>query len=125
MSTIVQAAADSWALWAASAFGLVAAVVYLVIASPAVPEDYKSPPTPVLVAAAAAYLIGGGLILFGDRRLLTLGAILNPLVMAAYVAAAVKGRAAVDGLSLTGKTAQVALEVMLLWLVVGPIEAPG
>ena len=62
MSSIVQSAGDSWALWAASAFALVAGVVYLVIASPAVPDDYKSPPTPVLVAAAAAYLVGGGII---------------------------------------------------------------
>ena len=82
------------------------------------PDDYKSPPTPVVVAAGAAYLVGAVLILLADRRLLVLGAVLNPLVMAAYVAAAAKGRAAIDRLSLTGKSAQLALQAVLLWLVV-------
>ena len=120
MLSLVQSAGDSWAVWAAAALSLVAAAVYLVIASPAVPADYKAPPRPVRIAAGVAYLVGGALIVVADRRLLTLGAVLNPLVMAAYLAAAVKGHAAVDGLSLTGKAAQVALEVLLLWLVARP-----
>ena len=33
--------------------------------------------------------------------------------------------AAVDGLSLTGKAAQVGLEAALLWLVLGPAETTG
>ena len=48
-------------------------------------------PTPVMVAAGLAYLVGAALILGSDRRLLILGAVLNPLVFAAYVAAAVGG----------------------------------
>ncbi len=118
MSTLFETLGSSWAFPAASALSLVAAVVYLVIASPAVPDDYKSPPTPVMVVAGSAYLVGAVLILLDDGRLLVLGATLNPLVMAAYIAAAVKGRAAIDRLSLTGKSAQALLEVVLLWLVV-------
>ena len=125
MSTIVQFSTDSWVLWAASALSLAAAVVYLVILSPAVSEDYKAPPAPVLAVAAAAYLVGAGLILVADRRLLAVGALLNPVVMAAYVAAAIKGHAAVDRLSLTSKAAQVALEALLLWLVLRPDGPTG
>jgi hypothetical protein len=123
--TIMQATSDNWALWLAAALSLGAAVIYLVIASPAAPADYKAPPTPVLVVAGAAYLVGAGLILVADRRLLLLGAVLNPLVLAAYLAAAINGRAAVDGLSLTGKAAQVALEAALVWLVLRPINPAG
>ena len=113
---------DSWELWVAAALSLVAAIVYLVIASPARPAGYKAPPAPVLVVAALAYLVGGGLILLADRRLLILGAVLNPLVLLAYTAAAIKGHATVDGLSLTSKAAQIGLEVALLWLILRPTE---
>ena len=125
MSTMAQLADSSSIPWVAGALSLVAAVVYFVLASPARPADYKSPPTPVLVVAALAYLVGGGLILLGDRRLLILGAVLNPLVLLAYTVAAIKGHATVDGLSLTGKAAQVGLEVLLLWLVLRPSEPAG
>ena len=122
---ITQFAADSWAHWTAAALALVAAVVYLVLASPAVRQGYKAPPTPVLVVAALAYLVGGGLVLLDDRRLLILGAVLKPLVLLAYTVAAVKGHAEVDGLSLTSKAAQIGLEVALLWLVLRPAESAG
>ena len=122
MSTITQLAGGSPAPWVAAALSLVAAIVYLVIASPARPADYKAPPTPVLAVAALAYLVGGGLILLGDRRLLILGAVLNPLVLLAYTVAAIKGHATVDGLSLTSKAVQIGLEVALLWLVLRPTE---
>ena len=125
MSTMAQLAGGSSIPWVAGALSLVAAIVYLVIASPLVPVDYKSPPTPVLVVAALAYLVGGGLILLGDRRLLILGAVLNPLVVLAYTVAAIKGHATVDGLSLTSKAAQIGLEVALLWLILRPTESVG
>ena len=83
MSTITQLTNDSWTPWVAFALALLAAAVYFVVASPAVPPDYKSPPTPVLVVAGLAYLVGGVLILQADRRLLVLGALLNPLVLLA------------------------------------------
>jgi hypothetical protein len=124
MSSIVQSIGDSWVLWTASALSLVAAVVYFIIAAPTKPEGYKAPPTPVVVIAGLAYFIGGGLILLADRRLLTVGAIINPLVLVAYTVAAIKGHATVDGLSLTSKAAQVGLEVLLLWLIVQPVSSP-
>jgi len=64
----------------------------------------------------------GSVFLLGDRRLLILGAVLNPLVLLAYTVAAIKGHAAVDGLSLTSKAAQIGLEAALLWLVLRPAE---
>ena len=125
MSTITPFAGDSWPHWVAVGLALVAAAIYFVIASPAVPADYKAPPRPVLVVAGLAYLVGGGLILLADRRLLILGAILNPLVLVAYTGAAIKGHAAVDGLSLSSKAAQIGLEVALLWLILQPSQSAG
>ncbi len=125
MPDTAQFAGDSLTHWLAVVLSLIAAVVYLIIASPAVPEGYKAPPKPVLVVAALAYLVGGVLILLGDRRLLILGAVLNPLVLLAYTVAAIKGHAAVDGLSLTSKAAQIGLEVALLWLILRPTEPAG
>ena len=122
MSTLAQITNGFWIPWIGLALSLIAASVYFIIASPARPADYKSPPIPVLVIAGLAYLIGGMLILLGDRRLLIFGAIVNPLVMAAYAVAARTGHATVDGLSLTSKAAQVVLEVLLLWLIVQPSQ---
>lgn len=118
-------AGQSLTQWLAVLLSVVAAVVYLIIASPAVPESYKAPPTPVLVVAGLAYLVGAALIGLDDRRLLILGAVLNPLVLLAYTIAAVKGHAAVDGLSLTSKAAQIGLEVALLWLILKPSQPAG
>lgn len=122
MPDLTEFAAGSWTQWLAVMLSLVAAAVYLIIASPAVPKGYKAPPTPVLVVAGLAYLIGAGLIGLDNRRLLILGAVLNPLVLLAYTIAAIKGLAAVDGLSLTSKAAQIGLEVMLLWLILEPSQ---
>ncbi len=120
-----QFAAESLTQWLAVSLSLVAAVVYLVLASPAVPKGYKAPPKPVLVVAGLAYLIGAGLIGLDNRRLLILGAVLNPLVLLAYTVAAIKGHAAVDRLSITSKAAQVGLEVALLWLILSSSEPAG
>ena len=122
MSTLMQMTNGSWIPWFGLLLSLIAASVYFIIASPARPSDYKSPPTPVLIAAGLAYLIGGLLILLGDRRLLIFGAIVNVLVLSAFTVAARMGRATVDGLSVTSKAAQVALEVLLLWLILQPAQ---
>ncbi len=122
MSTLTQITNGSWIPWVGLALSLIAAGVYFIIASPARPADYKSPPIPVLIVAGLAYLIGGMLILLGDRRLLIFGAIVNVLVMAAFAVAARMGHATVDRLSLTSKVAQVMLEVLLLWLIVQPAQ---
>ena len=120
MSSVLQAIGDSWPLLAASALSLIAAVVYFIIASPNMPAGYKAPPRPVVVVAGLAYLVGGVLILLADRRLLMAGAIINPLVLVAYTVAAIKGHAAIDGLSVTSKAAQIGLEVLLLLIVWQP-----
>jgi len=116
VSLVMDLAGGSPIPWFAAGLALVAVAVYAVIASPARPAGYEAPPKPVLAVAAPAYLVGGVLILVGDRRLLVLGAVLNPLVLAAYTVAAIKGHVTVDGLSLASKAAQVGLEVALLWL---------
>ncbi len=122
MSALAQITNGSWIPWVGLALSVIAASVYFIIASPARPADYKSPPIPVLVIAGLAYLIGGMLILLGDRRLLIFGAIVNLLVMAAFAVAARMGHATVDRLSLTSKAAQVVLEVLLRWLIVQPAQ---
>ena len=122
MSTLTQITNGSWIPWVGLALSFIAAGVYFIIVSPAKPAGYKSPPTPVLIVAGLAYLIGGMLILLGDRRLLIFGAIVNVLVMAAFAVAARFGHATVDRLSLTSKVAQVMLEVLLLWLIVQPAQ---
>ena len=123
MSTLTQISGGSWIPWSGLVLALIAASVYFVIASPARPAGYKSPPTRVLVVAGLAYLIGGMLILLGDRRLLIFGAIVNVVVMAVFTVAARMGRATVDNVSVTSKVAQVALEVLLLWLILQPAQA--
>ncbi len=122
MSTISQFTNGSWMPWVGLVLSLIAAGVYFIIASPATPADYKSPPMPVLIVAGLAYLIGGLLILLGDRRLLIFGAIVNPLVLTAFAVAARMGHATVDRLSVTSKAAQVVLEVLLLWLILQPAQ---
>ena len=122
MSTLTQITNGSWIPWVGLALSFVAASVYFIIASPSRPAGYKSPPVPVLIVAGLAYLIGGLLILLGDRRLLIFGAIANVLVMAAFAVAARIGHATVDRLSLTSKVTQVVLEVLLLWLIVQPAQ---
>ncbi len=123
MSTLTQITNGSWMPWFGLVLSLLAACVYFIIASPARPAGYKSPPTPVLIVAGLAYLFGGILIQLGDRRLLMFGAIVNVLVLTAFAIAARRGRATVDGLSVTSKAAQVALEVLLLWLILQPAQA--
>lgn len=101
----------------ATALTVVVAAVYLAIGLGAVSSDFKSPPAPVMVLAGVAYLVGGALILLADRRLLLAGAVVNTVVLLLFVASAVRGNATVDLFSLSGKAAQVALGVLLVYLV--------
>lgn len=107
-------------LWIGLGLAVVTAIVYFIIASPARPAGYQSPPRTVMIMAGAAYVAGGLLILLGDPRLLIAGAIINALVLAAFSGAAVARRATLDGLSLAGKVAQIGLQVVLLLLIVRP-----
>ena len=96
--------------------GLVS-VVYFVIAADLAPGDVTSPPTPVMFIAGMSYLIGAGLILLRRRRLLIICAVLNPLVIVAFLVSVLLGRAELELLSLLSKLAQVCLEVVLLLLI--------
>ena len=58
---------------AAGGFSLVTSVTYFIIAFGFVPEGFKSPPMPVMLVAALAYLVGGTLVMRVRRRLLRLG----------------------------------------------------
>lgn len=88
-----------WALGIATALAILVAVVYLAIGLGIVPEDFKSPPAPVMLLAGLGYLVGGGLILLADRRLLLAGAVVNALILLLFVMSALLGDATVDLLS--------------------------
>lgn len=120
MSASTLALGSSWPSWIGLALSIVTAIAYFIIASPARPPNYQSPPKPVMLVAGAAYLVGGALILLNDPRLLVAGAIVNLLVMAAFIVAAALDRATTDKLSLIGKASQVGLEIVLIWLIVRP-----
>ena len=113
---ISQSLSDIWIRRIATILSLSTAVIYFIIAFGFVPADFESPPAPVMFVAAIAYLVGGLLILRVERRLLQVGAVLNVLVLLVFSISVVTGNATVDALSLTGKVAQIGLEIMLLWL---------
>ena len=116
-ATTQSASATSRAMLSiATALALIVALVYFVIGFGAVPDDFESPPAPAMLLAGVAYLVGGGLIQLGDRRLLLLGAIANTVVLLLFLASAVRGNATIDVLSVSGKAAQVVLGVLLVWL---------
>lgn len=106
-----------WALSIATALAILVAIVYLAIGFGLVPENFKSPPAPVMVVAGLAYLIGGGLILVANRRLMLAGAAANALVLVLFLVSALMGNATIDPLTLSGKVAQVVLGVLLVWFV--------
>jgi len=98
---------------------LLAAIVgigYFAIALGWVAEGFESPPAGAMLAAGTAYLVGAGLILLADRRLLILGAVLNTLVLLAFLASAVGGNATVDAFTVVTKIVQVTLGLVLIWL---------
>ena len=116
-TTLTAAPVPRWALGIATALAMLVAMVYLAIGLGMVPEGFKSPPAPVMVLAGLAYLVGGGLILLADRRLMLAGAVANVLVLLLFVLSALLGNATIDLLSLSGKVAQVVLGVLLVWFV--------
>ena len=98
----------------ASLMALITGLVYLVIAFGLVPDDFESPPRPVMLVAGVVYLVGAVVLHLVDRRLLLVGAIANGVVLAIFVLSAVRGTATVDVISLGGKAAQIALSLLLL-----------
>lgn len=116
-TTHTAAPVPRWALGIATALAILVAMVYLAIGLGMVPEDFKSPPAPVMLLAGLGYLVGGGLILLADRRLLLAGAVVNVLILLLFVLSALLGNATLDLFSLSGKVAQVVLGVLLVWSV--------
>lgn len=100
-----------------SLMAAIAGVVYLAIALGMTPEDFESPPRPLMFVAGAIYIAGAGVMHLVGRRLLVAGAVANAIVIALFLLSAARGNATVDALSLSGKAAQVALEAILLWAV--------
>ncbi|MCC6238115.1 MAG: hypothetical protein IT299_11165 [Dehalococcoidia bacterium] len=98
-----------------TALAALAGVVYLTIGLGIAGEDFKSPPPPVMLAAGVSYLVGGGLILVADRRLLLVGAVVNAVVIMLFLLSVARDNATTDALSLSGKAAQIALGVLLVW----------
>jgi len=105
-------------LLVAMVLAVIAGVVYLAIATGFVPDDFKSPPRPVMFAAGMSYIAGGVSIPFAGRRLLLVGAVVNVLVIVLFALSAVRGTGTVDAVSVGGKLAQIALGVLLFWTVV-------
>lgn len=101
---------------AAAALALAAAAIYLVIAAGWAPDGLQTPPRPIMLVAGIAYLTGGMLIPRRDRRLLTLGAVANALVIVAFFVSLALGRSDLAFLSLASKLIQAVLEGLLLWL---------
>lgn len=106
-----------WALRTGTALAVVVALGYLAIGFGFVPEDFESPPAPVMIIAGLAYFVGGLLILLADRRLMLVGAIANTLVLLLFVAAALRGNSTVDLFSVSEKIVQLALGLLLVWCV--------
>ena len=100
----------------AAALALISAAIYFAIAVGLTPDSLKSPPAPVMFVAGVAYLVGGFLILRRDRRLLTLGAVANALVIAAFFVSLALGRSDIEFVSVMSKLVQAVLEGLLLWL---------
>jgi hypothetical protein len=101
----------------ATGLSLITSIIYFIIAFGLVPAGFESPPAQVMFVAGLAYLIGGALITRASERLLLVGAVLNLLVLTIFVISAISGKSTMDAISLTGKTAQVGLELVLLGLI--------
>jgi hypothetical protein len=108
--------ATSWH-WAGFLLAIIAGLSYFVIISPLAPDDFQSPPAPVLAVAAIAYIVGGYLILSDVRWLLIVGLGANTFVLVAFLRSVATDEATIDAFSAPGKLAQLALEVVLLVLI--------
>lgn len=123
MNTLAQKrkANDSRFLWAAVLLAFLVALSYLLmefnlLGVGDLRADEK--PAGVIYVAAGCYLLGGLLILLRKRGLLVFGAVINALVMFFFFAA-YQNRPAVlfSAGGLASKTAQILLEVALLYLI--------
>lgn len=115
----IATAISRWALRVATTLAILAATDYFAIGLGIAPENFKSPPAPIMIVAGLAYLIGGRLILIAHRRLMLAGAAANALVLLLllFVVSAFTGNATIDALSLSGKAAQMVPGALLGWFV--------
>lgn len=111
-----QSVQTGWLITLAAGLSFVVAAVYFIIGTGLAPGDLQAPPAGLMLVAGAAYLVGGVVIFGRNRSLLALGAVLNPLVVGAYVVSLFLGNAEIEVLSLISKLAQFGLEVVLLML---------
>lgn len=95
---------------------IVAAVVYLLIGLELAPDSLETPPQPVMLIAAASYLVGGALILRLNERLLMLGAGLNLLVIVVFAISLALGRSDIEVFGVVSKLAQIGLLGVLVVL---------
>ena len=118
-----QATVWRWRVeWLATGLALVAALGYLLIALDMLPVGDLQPaegPAAIVFVAAGCYGLGGLLILAGRRWLWMIGAAINALVILFFVMAYLSRPSVMFSPGgLTTKTAQILLEVCLLYLIV-------
>jgi hypothetical protein len=110
-----------WVMWLAVALALLTAVTYVLIGFNILKvgdlQTSERPPT-IIYVAAASYLIGGLLILAHRRWLWIIGAVINALVILAFVQMYLERTAVLFSPGgLVSKAAQLLLEVSLLYLI--------
>jgi hypothetical protein len=110
------------ALWLAVALAAGAAVSYLFIGLHILAvgdlQTHEQPAT-IIYVAAGSYLLGGLLILLRRRRLWIIGAAINALVMLVFFSAYLQRPAVLlSPGGLLSKTAQLALELVLIYLII-------
>lgn len=116
------AGAAEWAIWLAVALAVLSSLSYVLIGLGVLGVGDLTPserPAGIIVAAAGGYLLGGLLILVRRRSLWIIGAGINALVILFFVLG-YQDRPAVlfSAGGLVSKAAEVALEVVLLYLIV-------
>lgn len=98
-----------------------AAFIYILLAAGVMKIETLTPeeaPAGIIWAAAAGYLLGGGLILRNKRWLWITGAVINALVMMMFFSAyADRPEVLFSGGGLITKTAQLILEAGLIYLI--------
>ncbi len=108
-------------MWMASALALMTSLSYLLMTLNVLSVGdlaTSEKPAGIVYLAAGCYLLGGLLILLRKRGLLIFGAIINILVMAAFFSAYLNRPAVMFSPGgVVSKTAQILLEVALLYLI--------
>jgi hypothetical protein len=109
-------------LWFAVALATIAAVSYLLIGLHVLAVgdlQTEEQPATIIYVAAGSYLLGGLLILFQRRWLWITGAVINAMVMLVFFNAYLQRPAVLlSPGGLLSKTAQLLLELVLIYLII-------